>query len=571
MSSRNDNTWTRRRFLTTVGQAGGSAALYETMTALGLINVPAAWAGPPELSSGQRRSVIVLGSGVGGLTTAYLLRKAGCRVRILEAQARAGGRSLTARRDTVIEEESAQSGSTQQVCKFDEGLYLNMGPGRIPHHHHRVLHYCKELGVPLEVFVMRNAATLFQSDKAFQGEAQPRRRIAHDTRGFIAELLAKAVNNHALDEALDPEDKDRLLDLLKTFGALGRPDCDGITGPEDLYAGSIRAGIQDSPSVERGPCPATPTLELQELLRSEFWQRGFYGPTEYDWQGTLFQPIGGMDQIVQGFLRAPALRNRVRFQAEVKSISIRQDEVRVTYNDLNGGGTRHMKADACVSNIPLPLLEGIIADGDSNVSPGFREAVGQMSFSPSVKIGWQANQRFWEHEDQIYGGISWLDHPITQMWYPSNDYFSRRGTVLGSYTFGDVASVLGEMTLSERLAAAREGGALLHPQFNDHKMVPQSRGLSVAWQNVPYQRGAFPHWEDTPVQRDAYQRLLAADQPGNPRLWVVGDQVASLGAWQEGAMMSAEWVAQQVTGAIPSESPQILRVPEARYLIDSLP
>jgi monoamine oxidase len=43
---------TRRRFLEQVGLAGGSAAMYETMTALGLIHVPEAWAGPPELTQG---------------------------------------------------------------------------------------------------------------------------------------------------------------------------------------------------------------------------------------------------------------------------------------------------------------------------------------------------------------------------------------------------------------------------------------------------------------------------------------------------------------------------------------
>jgi monoamine oxidase len=44
---------TRRRFLEAVGLAGGSAAVYETMTALGLIHVPEAWAGPPQLPAGS--------------------------------------------------------------------------------------------------------------------------------------------------------------------------------------------------------------------------------------------------------------------------------------------------------------------------------------------------------------------------------------------------------------------------------------------------------------------------------------------------------------------------------------
>ena len=47
------NGLTRRRFLERVGVAGGSVALYETMTALGLINLPEAWAGPPQLPTGS--------------------------------------------------------------------------------------------------------------------------------------------------------------------------------------------------------------------------------------------------------------------------------------------------------------------------------------------------------------------------------------------------------------------------------------------------------------------------------------------------------------------------------------
>ncbi len=69
---------TRRRFLQGVGLAGGSAALYETMTALGLINLPEAWAGPPQLpaGSGAGKKVVILGAGIGGLTAAYELNEA---------------------------------------------------------------------------------------------------------------------------------------------------------------------------------------------------------------------------------------------------------------------------------------------------------------------------------------------------------------------------------------------------------------------------------------------------------------------------------------------------------------
>src|SRR5262245_37233129 len=107
-----NNGLTRRRLLQMVGMAGGSAAVYETMTALGLINVPEAWAGPPQFPSGagKDKTVLILGAGIGGLTAAYMLTKLGFKCEILEAQNRPGGRSLTARTGTVITEKNPLTG-----------------------------------------------------------------------------------------------------------------------------------------------------------------------------------------------------------------------------------------------------------------------------------------------------------------------------------------------------------------------------------------------------------------------------------------------------------------------------
>src|SRR5690348_17008363 len=101
-----DSNWTRRGFLNAVGRAGGAAALYEVMTAMGLLRVPAAFAGPPPLrpGSGTGTRIVILGAGIAGLTAGYELLKAGYEVIILEANQRAGGRSYTVRRGDAIEE-----------------------------------------------------------------------------------------------------------------------------------------------------------------------------------------------------------------------------------------------------------------------------------------------------------------------------------------------------------------------------------------------------------------------------------------------------------------------------------
>ena len=102
-------TWTRRTFLNQVGRAGGAAAVYRTMAALGFMPEPESWAGPIEIPSvsGHDKTVLVLGAGIAGLAAAYELTRSGFKCNVLEAQPYAGGRNFTVRRGSVITETSA--------------------------------------------------------------------------------------------------------------------------------------------------------------------------------------------------------------------------------------------------------------------------------------------------------------------------------------------------------------------------------------------------------------------------------------------------------------------------------
>jgi monoamine oxidase len=569
---------TRRRFLEQVGLAGGSAALYETMTALGLIHLPEAWAGPPELpqGSGTGKSVVILGAGIAGMTAAYELTRANYTCQIIELTDRAGGRNHTARRGTVIKEVNSDGVETTQVCDFDEGLYLNMGPGRLPYHHRRVLHYCQELDVALEVYVMETMANVFQSDKAFGGKPQIKRQIANDTQGYIAEMLAKAVNQGALNAELNAADRDNLLCLLKNFGDLGQNDicskcgenkcnkcnlsCDACISCSKQcvtcfrYSGSTRDGCEIT--VQK-PCDPGPTLNLSELLRSEYWRYRFYQSFEYEWQPTLFQPVGGMDKIVDGFVRK--IGSLIQYNTKVLDIKISNDNVVVVVE--NQGSHRTIEADYCISNIPLPLLTKFGKAFD----PGFAAAVNQCEYAPTCKLGWQANERFWESDkNQIYGGISYTDDPITQMWYPSYDYFTKNGTLTGVYNYDDNAKAFGKMSLDERIITARRGAVKLHPEFADTRLVPSDKAISIAWQNIPSEGGGWADWKPgSEADAKAYSRLLAPDR----RFYVVGDQVSQLPGWQEGAMMSAQHVVEQIGGRRLKTVPKVLHAPNTRRLI----
>jgi monoamine oxidase len=574
-----NNGWSRRKFLTKIALVGGASALYETMVAMNLINLPTEWQGIPklDLQHGKDKSVLILGAGIGGLTTAYILSQYGYRCQILEATSRAGGRNHTARRGSTILEEDKEGNKTMQECNFDSGLYLNLGPGRLPYHHRRALGYCQELGVELEPYIMNTTGNLFQTDLkdtdgkvAFDGKPKVYRKLQNDTKGYIAELLAKALNQNALDKELSKSDKSKLLSLLETFGPLK---------DNYKYAGSTRDGCGTDPNNQQTPnvfynCEVPEKTPLDELLKSEFWEDSFYSPAEFEWQPTLFQPVGGMDMIVEGFLRK--VEHLITYNSPVVKIDAQHDGVAVTYMD---GADRKVKtADYCVSNIPCTILKKIENNFDQDdhkyeslnkvtnfkKAVSFKDAVDRTTFASSCKVGWQCNTRFWESQKyQIYGGISWTNDIIEQIWYPSNGYFSQKGVLTGAYIHDNVdekhASKFGKYPLKKRLQVAKEGGEKLHDEFKNDTIVPTDLGLSIAWQNVPYQEGAWPSWdENNQHDNDDYERIL---RPFRSRFFIVGDQASTLPGWQEGAMMSAEHVIALIAGLEEVRYPEQIQTP----------
>ena len=101
--------------------------------------------------------VVVLEAGLSGLAVGYELGKLGYDYRVLEARDRVGGVSWTIRRGTQHRELGPEG--SRQVCAFEDDQYFNAGPWRIPHTDSEVLNYCKELGVPLQIFLNESDAS----------------------------------------------------------------------------------------------------------------------------------------------------------------------------------------------------------------------------------------------------------------------------------------------------------------------------------------------------------------------------------------------------------------------------
>ena len=492
---------TRRQFVTRVAAAGSVSLAYEAMTGLGLLSAPAQQT-PFELSgrvSGVR--VVVLGGGLAGLTAAYELGKVGYDCRVLEARARPGGRVFTVRRGTVSEEDGPG-----QTAAFDDGLYLNAGPMRIPHQHHTTLAYCRELQVPTEVFVPDcESAYLYQTRGPLAGRRIRLREARADFDGYIAELLSKALSQAQLDQPLTAADRDRVLAYLRRLGALDQ---------RGQYRGSFRRGPGDHGR------PSAP-LALSDLFGGI---PDFYVQTDWFSQPTMMQVAGGMDRLPAAL--AARLRNRIVYRAAVREIRQNERGVWVIYADAKGQAQR-VDADYCVSTIPLPVLSGIQKD----LSPPVQSAIAASVYDGAGRIGLQFRRRFWEQDDEIYGGRSWTDQEIGQILYPSHGFGGSKGVLVGYFL--DFKKMMSERPPAERQRLALEQGARVHSQYT----TEFETAFSVSWPRVPWNRGSWR--SESPA---ALQALAPLRQPDG-RVHFAGDYMTNLSSFMQGAFDSAREVA----------------------------
>ena len=312
----------RRNFLLRAGQAGGYTAAFALMQALDL--APAAtkvtkknWSH----DSGRGKTAVILGGGIAGLCAAYELQQAGFRITLLEARERPGGRNWTIRDGDEIE----FSDGTTQTANWQSTSYFNAGPARLPSIHKNILKYCHDLGVPLEVEINSSRSALLVNPNAFEGKAIEQREAINDTRGHVSELLAKCINQSALDDELTPDDRLRMLDFLRTYGDLDR---------ELKYTGSERAGVSRLPGAGDVSEKLRQPLDMRQLLNADFWH-GMLFEDEFDYQATMFQPVGGMDRIAYAF--AKTLGKNILYNAPVTAIHKLDGGVRVTTSRRTSG------------------------------------------------------------------------------------------------------------------------------------------------------------------------------------------------------------------------------------------
>jgi monoamine oxidase len=461
---------------------------------------------------------------VAGLCAAYELGKLGYTCTLLEARARPGGRNWTIRRGT----EETEIGNPKQVCSFDEGLFCNGGPMRIPHHHTTTLGYCREFGIPLTVF------TNFNEGAYIVPKGHPRlrvREVVTDMSGYTSELLAKVVKRGELDATLTKDDRDKFIEYLRYEGRLDEnllyPRAgDSLSTQEEMHN---PRGYTRSPGAIGGPGEATVPLDFEALVKAGYADHLDF-LKNFNQQPTMLTPRDGMDRIPFAF--AERLGEVIHYRSPVREIRRgAAGGVRIAYSEGSAGGAaREIEGDYCICTLPPILLRKLPND----FAPATQAALQLMQPACSGKIGLQFKRRFWEEDDDIYGGSSKTDEEIGQIYYPFDGYGSHgKGIVVGYYHFGfhGAKELIDDRTPAEREKVALDQGARIHPQY------PQEfeNSFSVAWHRIPHNEAPWMRWNKDDDYAQTQRVVRAADGP----FYFAGDWASHSLGWQAGAFVAA--------------------------------
>ena len=297
--------------------------------------------------------------------------------------------------------------------------------------------------------------------------------------------------------------------MLKGFGNLNN---------NYLYQGGSRAGFLGQENVgSRDRDTQINIKTLQDIVADSFIdsQSRLDFSHGINQQPAMLQPKGGMDKIGTAF--ASKISSYLTLEAVVKQIRKIANGVKIHYE--KNGALLEVTADYCICTIPTTVLKDIPNDFSVN----HQQKIEEFEYSSASKLAFQS-RRFWEQDHSIYGGISWTNQAITQMWYPSNALGSNTGIIVGAYIWGtSAANIFSEQTPQERISSAMQQGNNIHSEYQSEA----SRGISIAWKNIPFQLGAYG--------RSSASTLLTPDD----NIFFAGEHLSTLKGWQEGAILSA--------------------------------
>jgi len=446
------------------------------------------------VSQAKSKTIGILGGGMSGLMTAYLLDSAGLHdYTILEASSRIGGRVHT----TYL-----------NASKPDENQYQEMGPMRFP--------------VNLNNTETNETVTIQDHKMVFQIAAALNEMNSNNpnyTVNFIP-WIQSALGNPANTPSRRPDGTIPSVGEVRTNPSLANnvtgtySNATAVEEAEAAYEdwlgldeAKIRASATNvfrthKAAVEAGYLDFSEAGYLRYVLRTnynitdqvdsiaDFLPSWYYEDVYF--MATTWRTIDqGLSRLPAAF--GPLVANRTRFQVSVQELTYDEDTAQMTAHWRPGNpfdtSTTSQTFDYVVVAVPFSKVRLWRLPSYSSL---LSRAINTLNYSPSCKVALHYETRFWEHLPvPIYGGCGSTNIPdIGSVCYPSYHINSTGpGALLASYSSGVPARSLGAMTPLQHVAHVQRA------MIETHGSVAQDQFTGawdrICWEHDEFQAGAW--------------------------------------------------------------------------------
>jgi monoamine oxidase len=451
------------------------------------------------------KHMIVIGAGMAGLVTASLLKEAGHRVTILEANDRIGGRVYTIR------------------PPFSYPLYFNAGAMRIPDTHTITFEYIKKFKLPTNLFINRTPTDILYANgiktRLNVFESNPsilKFPVAPNERGKSSEELLLSVIQPIINFInQDPVKNWPLIEkqyrsiafgtFLNAYFSVSAIDMIGVLLDLEAFMGMTFVEV------------------LREIIILVSTKK-------------FYEITGGMDRLPLAFL--PQLKENMLFNQKMIKISQYQNSVSIHCKHQQTGENIMITGDLAIVTTPFSTLRFVKFEPYNSFSYFKRVAIRELNYMASTKIGIEFKSRFWEKEGQ-FGGKSITDLPIRFTYYPSYGIGTPGPAVItASYIWADEALTFESLPEKEQIQYALTNLAELYgPQVYSEFIT----GTSFSWSKNPYSCGAFTSFE--PGQDSELYPYISTPEG---RVHFAGEHTSLTHGWIQGAIESGLRVANEV-------------------------
>ncbi|MFF2808807.1 flavin monoamine oxidase family protein [Streptomyces sp. NPDC058000] len=507
---------------------------------------------PKAAESAKPKHILIVGAGIAGMVSALLLKEAGHRVTLVEANGnRAGGRI-----------------KTFKGVFSDKSLHAEAGAMRLPDFHPMVLALADKLRlkrrlfyyadvapgarpsgkVPPVVYTSFNGRTWTNGEPtSFRPPEGTSRTLIHVngtrvTRGAYAHSpgginrtfgsSATSTMSAALDKALNAVTVTQEGPIQSQIDAWSKVihEFDDYSTHRYLVerAGWNLADIQAAGTLENV------TSRLHYSLIPTLIDRSIITPSTRFWELE-----GGTAMLTEAL--AARLKGVIHFNRRMTRLTQTAGGVRI--ETTAESGTEETCDGAPVN--PQQVFEGDYAivtapfsavrfcEFEPALSYPKRRAIAELHYDSATKVLLEFKNRFWERGEQGFtGGGCVSDSPNRFTYFPSVVEGARGGVVLASYTWSDEAMRWDSLTDGERYAFALDNLArMFGPQVRKEFT---GVGATQSWARARYALGEAVIF--TPGQLHEHH---PATRTVEGRVHFAGEHTSLKPAWIEGALESA--------------------------------